>query len=338
MGRAKEGKTMALSAMVLVAGLFFHSHAYAVAGKTVPINVGTSLAGATLEFEMNEGPPVTVQVDPQGQAEIPEDVNQRTVRACYRKEQSAAGETKRRIDCAGWLPAGGAAASAGWTAAQETRSGWRFDATILVGGTTTLGKPDATSTGTGFGTGTSSLGSLTGPTGSLMLRAYLPAPGFLGNAWIFGRYNEQFNRKGTGGDADVHLPVPGNDTSTTLTRGRDLEAGVGYTMPTVKGQAFGVYAGASFQQNKISTRSNEAGPIRMFEREQWKTSVVAGAWYLVPLGEVAPGWEHLGAVLGVDFRRVPCMSVNGQSPITTYQGRTESFWEATPYVGINYSF
>jgi hypothetical protein len=211
---------------------------------------------------------------------------------------------------------------------------------MMLGGTTSLGKPDATSTGTGFGTGTSSMGSLNGPTGSLMLRMHLPTKwtGPLGDIWMFARYNAQFNRSGTGGAADVHAPVPGNETFTKLKRGQDIEVGAGKSFHTFDGQYLGVYAGASFQQNKITTMSNEAGPVRVFENEQWKTSVATGAWYQFPLSGVGPGWERLSAIFGVDFRRVPCMNVTGMSPITTYRGKTESFWETTPYAGINLAF
>ena len=86
--------------------------AFAVAGKPVTVNVGQEMANATLVFDMKEGPDVEVVVSPQGEATLPANVNKDTVADCYKKEKTATGETKEKVNCAAWLPAGGAGAAA----------------------------------------------------------------------------------------------------------------------------------------------------------------------------------------------------------------------------------
>ena len=92
--------------------------AFAVAGKPVTVNVGQEMANATLVFDMKEGPDVEVVVSPQGEATLPANVNKDTVADCYKKEKTATGETKEKVNCAAWLPAGGA----GWPAGTRRRA------------------------------------------------------------------------------------------------------------------------------------------------------------------------------------------------------------------------
>jgi hypothetical protein len=78
-----------------------------------------------------------------------------------------------------------------------------------------------------------------------------------------------------------------------------------------------------------------------FENTEWKHSVVTGAWYQIPLAGIGTGFENYSFVFGADFRRVPCMSVDGPSPsfaATTYRGQTDSFWEMTTWGGVNLAF
>ncbi len=102
--------------------------ASAVAGKDVIVTAGAQLAGATIEFELNDGTTVDRQVDQQGQVELPPNVNKDTVRNCYRKEQTASGESKERIQCGFWLPAG---VAAGGTTANARPLGEMLSGTIV---------------------------------------------------------------------------------------------------------------------------------------------------------------------------------------------------------------
>jgi hypothetical protein len=252
-------------------------------------------------------------------------------------------------------PAAGAAAAAssGWSSvAEKSRHSWTFDAIISIGGTTSLGSTDATTTASVPGTQSfsSGLNGFSGPTGSLMFRAHLPKSltGPLGDLWGFFRWNEHFNRSATGGEGDAHVPTPGNDVSTTYTRLRDLEVGLGKSFQTFCNavcQYFGVYAGASFQQNQISVNWNETGGGGLAQSstsKTWQTSVVAGAWYQFPLAGLASGpqWEALSFILGIDFRRIPNMSVNGVSSTFgnfSYVGSIDP-WEVTTWAGLGMAF
>jgi hypothetical protein len=248
-------------------------------------------------------------------------------------------------------PGAAAAATSGWTAAQARgESNWTFDGIVSLGGTSSLGSKDATTTTGGLainGQSTSGLSGLGGTTGGLMLRAHLPSKwtGSLGDTWVFLRGNYHFDRTGTGGFRNAHNPVPGDETSTKFKRGGDIEFGVGKSVTTychegnVGCQYIGVYFGGSIQQNTITVTSNEIVRQPSFENSAWKPSYVAGVWYSVPLGGIGTGWDNYGLVLGTDFRRVPCMTVNGSTPLPgTYQGHTDAFWEVTTWGGISYTF
>lgn len=346
MGGAGRIKTMALSAMVLVAGLFFHSQAYAVAGKTVPVNVGTSLAGATLEFEMNEGPPVTVQVDPQGQAEIPEDVNQRTVRACYRKEQSAAGETKRRIDCAGWLPTGGAMATLGSLA--SSMGGWGIDAMVAGGYSFGATKSGSQTQASGFAnatTGSNPAGRLGSGTFSFTLRFIAPVEGpFKTRYWAYVGADKYADASGTGGDARNHF---GSSTDTQNTRkvNHAFKFGVGVDMPIHcpeggwgKGCSYiGLrVGGAAVEQTSTVTSDESSGGGGLVRGGRRQTDVVpnVGVWAATPM----PG-TPFDVVVGFDAMYLTSIESQARSPFGFgYVGRNDRMWYLTPWGGIKYTF
>lgn len=340
-----------LMVCVCVAGsiTLLATEAFAVAVKVVDASAATSLTGTEVKFELDEGDPVIRTVGQGGTVDVPANVTERNVRACYQKVVKN-GETKWEPIPCGWfgLPGGMAAASSsGW--ATRNDSNWKFDATFSLGGTASLGNTNATTTGGGLaaGQGTSGLNGLGGTTGSIMLRAHLPLKwtGPLGDLWTFARYNQHFDRTGTGGEANLHNPVPGNESSTSLKRGSDIEVGIGKSFQTychqgdVGCQYIGVYAGASIQYNRVTVSSNEIVRAPSFEHSAWKPSVVTGAWYQVPLGGIGTGWNDYSLVAGVDFRRVPCMSVDGATPLpATYRGVTDSFWEVTTWGGLTVAF
>jgi hypothetical protein len=325
--------------------------ALAVAGKITNAPPGVSLAGGSLTLELEEPLPdgrteITVPVNQQGEFETPPQVDERKLRAC---RYTDADGKKHDLPC-GWLFFGsGTAATAASSTQSLRRSNWTVDAIFSLGMTSSIGSKDATTTGGGLavGQGTSGLNGLGGLTGSLMIRAHLPLnlTRGLGDVWMFARYNQHFDRQGTGGAANLHAPVPGNESSTSLTRRRDFEVGVGKSFQTYCHQSgtgcqlVGIYAGASIQENQIRTTSNEIVRTPNFENTSWKPSVVAGASYQIPLGSLGAGWNPFSVMFGADFRRVPCMSVSGTTILpATYRGETESFWEVTTWGGVGISF
>ncbi len=355
-----ERAGMRLLLCVCVAGWIAFStvEAFAVAGKFTSAPPGVALSGGELTLELDEPvngqSTVTVPVT-NGAFTTPAGVDKQNIRTCrYTNDK---GETTA-FDCGAYLAfgagaaaTGAAAATSGWTApTMRDPSAWAFDATAFVGGTGSIGSKDATTTGTGTaaGQGTSGLDGLAGATYGLMLRAHLPLKltGALGDIWGFVRWNQHSGRDGHGGSANLHNPVPGNESSTSLKRYADIEIGVGKSFETYCPENgpchyFGAYAGYSLQRTKISTSTNEIVTAPTFEDTKWNSSVVTGAWYQIPLAGIGTGFEAYSFVFGVDFRRVPCMSVSGPSPTfpnTSYRGTTEEFWEYTGWGGINVSF
>jgi len=326
------------------------TEASAVAVKVVDAFAAASMPGTEVKFQLEAGDPIIRTVGQDGTVDVPPNVTERNVRACYQKVVKN-GETKWEPIPCGWfgLPGGMAAASSsGWAARSD--SSWTFDAIVSLGGTASLGSKDATTTTGGLainGQSTSGLSGLGGTTGGLMLRAHLPTKwtGSFGDTWLFLRGNYHFDRIGTGGFRNAHNPVPGDETSTKFKRGGEIEFGLGKSVTTYchEGNAgcqyIGVYFGGSIQQNTITVTSNEIVRQPSFENSAWKPSYVAGVWYSVPLGGIGTGWDGYNLILGADFRRVPCMTVNGSTPLPgTYQGHTDTFWEVTTWGGLGIPF
>jgi hypothetical protein len=108
-------------------------------------------------------------------------------------------------------------------------------------------------------------------------------------------------------------------------------------------QYFGIHAGASFQQNETMVLWNESGGGGKSESaasKVWQTSVVTGAWYQVPLAGIGSGWDAWSCILGVDFRKIPNMNVNGGSSTFnnfSYLGSIDP-WEVTTWAGVGMAF
>lgn len=346
-----------VAGLIICAGIIglLATDAFAVAGKMTGTPPGaTAVAGGSVTIILDE--PVdgktdfTSAVGQNGEVDFPPGVDPNGARTCRYTDETGKTVTFR---CGGYFAMGGGmatAAASGWSSVQaRSASNWTFDVIGSFGGTASLGSKDATTTGGGLATGqgTSGLSGLGGTTAGLMLRAHLPLKwtGPLGDVWAFVRGNYHFDREGKGGEANLHNPVPGNESSTSLKRGGEFEVGLGKSVETychqsgVGCQYIGVYIGVSIQRNTITVNSNEIVRAPSFEHNAWKPSAVAGAWYSVPLGGIGTGWDDYNLILGVDFRRVPCMTVNGASPLpATYQGKTDSFWEVTTWGGVGYSF
>jgi hypothetical protein len=341
---------------------FILTDAWAVATNVKVVSAGKPVPKAKVKVTMADGTTTQGTTDSTGQVAL--NVDPQSVRET---EVTTEDGERRRMAGAWFMSAGsmvldtatmavvpGAAAAAmaaepsGWTSTKtRSQTNWTFDAILFGGGTTALGSGNATTTGNGLGSGSSELDSLTGPTAGVMLRAHLPRryTGVLGDVWGFVRYNEHFSRGATGGRADFH-PTNGLDSATTFTRNRDVEVGVGKSFETFCGndgncQYIGVYVGASFQQNKISMHSDESGGGGInnhFENQSWHTSVVTGAWYQIPLGRMGQALDPFSLVLGVDFRRIPDMGVDGRSTLGfNYHGQIDP-WEVTTWAGLGVAF
>lgn len=352
-----KGLLTGLSICIGLVGLTA-TNVYAVAGKFTDSPPGAALSGGSLTLELGEPvdgkTEITVSVTQQGEFAVPPGVDESNVRQCrYTNDK---GETTS-FRCGAYLAFGAGAAALGsagssWASVKDrSQHGWTFDALIALGGTTSLGGTDATTTANVNGAQrfNSGLNGLSGLTGSLMFRAHLPRnwTGPLGDVWGYFRWNEHSDRKATGAEGDVH-PTPGRDVSTQFRRGRDLEVGLGKSFTTVchqdgACQYFGVHIGASFQQNKATVLWNESGGGGRDESASskvWQTSLVTGAWYQFPLSQLGTGWDMMSAVLGVDFRRIPNMSVNGQSSAFgnfSYVGSIDP-WEVTTWAGLGMAF
>ena len=335
---------------------FQAGEALAVAGKDVVVTAGTILAGATVEFELNDSTTVTRQVDQQGQVELPLNVNRDTVRTCYRRDQTATGETRNRIECGWWLPAASAAAAAAGGSASDAGLSsppkiLGVDVILGVGGTTALGGTNATTTANVPGTQmvNGGLGGLTGFTGSVLARVHLPldwaGPG--GDIWGYFRWNQHADRSATGAEVDAHSTL-GKDVSTTFKRGQDLEVGIGYSYRMFcdrlnSCQSLGVHAGASFQQNRITVSWDESGGggrKESADNKVWKTGVAAGLLYELPFSHLVGKGTPFSAFLGLDFRYVPNMSVDGVSSTFgnfRYLGSVDP-WEVTTWTGLGMAF
>jgi opacity protein-like surface antigen len=102
-----------MCAFVFAGGVFV-TDAFAVAGKVdMSAPAASSLAGTEITFDLKDGDPVTTAVGPDGTFDAPAKVNKNNVSACYRKEVTATGETKRvDVDCGLFVFGGGAAATA----------------------------------------------------------------------------------------------------------------------------------------------------------------------------------------------------------------------------------
>jgi hypothetical protein len=294
----------AVVGLFICAGLIglMETDAFAVAGKTVTAMAGPALAGATLELELTDGTSITAQVDQQGNVELPDDVNRDTVRNCYRKEQTATGETKQRIDCAGWLPVGGvavatAAASGNGTTHQSSLLHRFLDTeAIFLFGQSWMSGINSTSTGASPGNPPFLQGSGSSDASefsyNFMLRhhfdRFMPMLGG-GRPFMYFQGSSYHGFDGTGG---VGVSGSGLD-QTALNRQIKyaVGGGIGYSHPVYCPNGsrggnncfeFGLFVGANVIRQQLSATADEAGNTTSFQNSFSQVVPSGGAMVTTP--------------------------------------------------------
>lgn len=321
--------------------------AFAVVGKSVTVNVGEALAKTTLIFDMKEGPDVEVIVTPQGEATLPANVNKDTVYGCYRKVRTATGESKEKVECAGWLPDGGGAAAAASSEAAGADNWLRdnnfTDFRLFAAGGAGLSTTDV------WGTASSNLGAFGNfssmesygrvPGGVARFGAELGLSPIIGIKYIFvGLAGSTFFGRSDSFGADLDPITPGKEATSEHKLQHAIDWYVGKRVPfhcggrgecTLSGRV-----GGSLITTENSLMIVEASITQKFSQTNSEFAPYWGVGLDVPIVTLARG-PALLLSLSADFRYISEDSMTRRSLLGfDYTNSNCSYVDFNPTAGL----